>query len=65
MELETQERTTAASRRHIGDQTIEVSAGQTLKIETSPDGIEVLSVDCPAGKSWTVHIQVTINEIDQ
>lgn len=64
MDLVTHERTTAASRQHTGDQVIMVSAGQSLKIETSPGGEEVLNVECPAGSSWTVHITIAINELD-
>lgn len=35
-----------------------------LKIETSPDGEEVLKVTVPAGKSWTVQLVVDITETD-
>lgn len=43
---------------------ITVTEGQTLKIETSPDGEEVLAEVCPAGETWTVtiHIQISITD---
>lgn len=44
----------------VGD--ITVTAGQTLKIETSPDGEDILEEICPEGQVWTVtmHIQISI-----
>lgn len=43
---------------------IVVSTGQNVKIETSPDGEEILDVECPEGKSWSVRIIVEITETD-
>ena len=43
---------------------IEVTSGQTLKIESSPAGEEVLSAEVPAGKKWTVYVKVDIQESD-
>lgn len=45
-----------------GSATVNVSAGQTLKIETSPDGIEVVEIVCPDGKKWSLHISVFVEE---
>lgn len=50
--------------KKAGSETIAVAAGQTLKVETSPDGEEVLEVTCPAGKAWLVSIVVDITETD-
>lgn len=43
---------------------ITVTGGQTLKIETSPDGEEALAEVCPEGETWTVqiHIQISITD---
>lgn len=40
----------------------QVAAGKTLKIETSPDGIDILELTVPAGKSWEVHFSIEIVE---
>ena len=48
----------------IGRQNVEVFAGQSLKIETAPGGVEVLDSEVPAGKKWTVYIYVEIVETD-
>lgn len=42
----------------------EVNDGQTLKIETSPSGAEILSRSPPAGKKWNANIVVQIVETD-
>lgn len=43
---------------------IPLVAGQKLRVETSPDGEEILDVECPAGKAWTARIIVEITETD-
>jgi hypothetical protein len=43
---------------------ITIAAGQSLKIETSPDGEEVLDIACPVGKAWNARIIVEIDETD-
>ena len=43
---------------------IAVAVGQSLKIETTPNGIEVLNTECPTGKQWSVRIIVEITETD-
>ena len=48
-----------------GSQSFDVTAGQTLKMETSPQGIDVLNLDVPAGKKWRVEINVQITESDE
>ena len=42
----------------------QVDAGQSLKIESSPRGEEILDADCPAGKVWTVRIELSVIEQD-
>jgi hypothetical protein len=40
-------------------------AGQSLRLETSPDGEEFLNLECPAGKKWeTIHVSIVIHETD-
>ena len=41
-----------------------IATGKTLSIETSPDGVELLNITVPDGKTWTAHVDVTIVEID-
>ena len=43
---------------------ISVPAGQSLKIETGPEGEEILNEECPAGKAWSARIIVEITETD-
>jgi len=42
--------------------TFVIPAGKTLKIETTPQGEEILSETVPAGKTWTVSISVSVIE---
>jgi len=48
----------------LGNEDFNLSAGKSLKIESSPQGEEYLDVTVPEGKSWTVHIHLTIVETD-
>jgi hypothetical protein len=41
-----------------------VAAGQTLKIETSPQGDDLLELECPAGKAWLVYVRMEVRESD-
>lgn len=43
---------------------VEMSAGQRLKIETLPNGEEVLDVVVPDGKHWSVGIVVSVTETE-
>ena len=54
----------AAGTIMSGHEAVAVADGQSLKIETSPDGEEVLNAECPAGKAWSVQVDVTITETD-
>ena len=52
------------SRKLIGDEKIDAVAGQSVKIETSPNGEELLDITVPAGKKWYVTLYVKIEETD-
>jgi len=45
-----------------GSDTFTVAAGKHLIVETSPQGVEFLDVEVPAGKTWTVTVNVYIQE---
>ena len=47
-----------------GTETVLVPAGKHVKIETSPSGVEILDAVVPAGKAWTVTVNVYIVETD-
>lgn len=50
---------------HSGEQTgITVLAEQSLVIETSPHGAEVLNASPPSGKKWNVTCRIEIEETD-
>lgn len=42
----------------------EVKDGQSLRIETSPDGVELLVAAPAAGKRWEVTMSLNIKEFD-
>ncbi len=59
------ETTTPARVQHSGyDNDVIVSAGQTIKIETTPGGVEILNVVVPAGKQWSLNVSVDVRETD-
>ena len=41
-----------------------VAAGKTLKLETSPQGDDLLGIECPEGKSWMVYVRLEVCESD-
>ena len=41
----------------------EVPAGKTLKIKTSPSGLDILKEKVPAGELWQVHVNVHIEKL--
>ena len=55
---------TPAKVQLAGQGSYAVVAGQTLKIETSPQGEDILEASPPAGKKWTVSIKVNVEESD-
>lgn len=65
MELENRSISATSARiLKAGEETVEVTAGKSLVIETSPAGTEVLSEEVPTGKVWTATIKVDIIETD-
>ena len=53
---------THESKQHVLDiVSVVVAAGQTLTIETSPGGEELLLAECPAGETWDVSMHIQIN----
>ena len=62
MELQTQQiRQDVLSGTTVqrGDTVVAVAAGQSLKIETSPGGEEILDVVCPDGASVRITVEIT------
>jgi hypothetical protein len=51
-----------AGKYRVGGTTFTLVSGQTLKIETTPNGEEVLLETCPPGHTWEVSVTVTIHE---
>jgi hypothetical protein len=47
--------------RGIG--TFEATAGKTVKIETSPQGLSILNVQVPDGELWQVNINIQIEKL--
>lgn len=43
---------------------VEVAYGQVFRVETSPNGGELLSSGPPEGKRWVVYHKVAIQEFD-
>jgi len=50
--------------RKSGCTTVNIAAGQALKVETAPEGTEILAAVVPTGKVWTTTILVYIEERD-
>jgi len=63
-EISLNEAFVTAETRYSGQGSYSITAGKNLNIETSPNGEEILSVECPAGKSWEVTITIGIVETD-
>lgn len=51
--------TTVSNTRYLGQEAFDVSAGQHLKVETTPAGRDILDEICPAGYEW--HVEVSVN----
>ena len=52
----------AETSHSAGADTFSMAAGKSLRIETSPDGDEILDVEVPEGESWVVTIEVVIKK---
>lgn len=62
MAIELSETEHTANRVMTGSNIYAATAGQTLAIETSPNGEDILSEEVPVGKVWEVHLSVYIKE---
>lgn len=51
-----------AKTLRTGRETVVIPGGKNLKIETTPDGQEILNVAIPEGKTWTVQFNIEIFE---
>lgn len=60
--MELTEHITEAKVVRSGDETVVMTAGKRLKIETMPLGVEILSVIVPTGKQWSARIIVELTE---
>jgi len=60
--MELADKSQPAKNLLTGRQELVIPAGKTLKIETSPDGEDILSAEVPEGKSWSTIIIVEIAE---
>lgn len=52
------------TKKRNGQDAFNMVAGETLKVETSPGGEDILEVTVPAGKRWSVRVGVRISERD-
>lgn len=49
---------------YVGTSDFVVPAGKSLKIETIPEGEEILAFEFPGEKSWRVQVNLEITETD-
>jgi len=42
--------------------TLEVPSGKTIRFETSPNGVEIIDVDVPEGKTYNLQVHVVITQ---
>jgi len=54
--------TVTKNTQYLGQQAFDVSAGQSLKVETSPAGLDILNAECPAGYEWHVEVSVHVTQ---
>lgn len=64
MAMELSETNVSACKVMSGGEIENLAAGKTIKIETSPEGEEILEETVPAGKAWEVRIYISITETD-
>jgi len=64
MTIDLSELNVTAKDVFTGDDTFELVAGKSLKIETSPDGDDIYEGEVPAGKKWNVTVFLKIEETD-
>lgn len=56
--------TVPASVKKAGQGSYVIAPEQSFKIETSPDGEDILDISPPAGKKWTISCKINIEESD-
>jgi len=49
-----------AKTLYRGHGSVVVPPGKTLRIETSPEGVEILAVDVPADEEWVVNLNINV-----
>lgn len=54
-----------ACRKYVGSTVVEVPMGKSFKVELAPDGEEIVTFACEAGKKVTVTVSVAIEEVDE
>jgi hypothetical protein len=57
----------ATTQLHGADSGITIPGGKTLRIETTPDGVEILNTVLPAlaqGKQWSLSVGLDLREVD-
>jgi len=54
-----------AKSNYSGSGNVEATAGQHFKIETTPNGVDVLDVVVPQGKTWKVKMDISIEETEE
>jgi hypothetical protein len=54
-----------AKSRYQSSGNINMVAGQTIKVETSPGGEEFISWTVPVGKTWVIDMGITVHEEDE
>jgi len=47
-----------------GNSAFVATDGQVVKIETSPQGEEILNLTVPEGKVWSISVNLQITEVD-
>jgi len=60
--MELSDRSQPAKILRSGREELDIAAGKSLKIETTPGGEEILNAEVPAGKTWSTIIIVEISE---
>jgi len=60
--MELVDRSQPAKNLLTGRHKITIPAGKSLKIETSPDGEDILNAEVPTGKTWDVILIIEIVE---
>ena len=64
MPIDLSEKAVTAQTEFTGDDNFVLSAGKTLKVESTPDGEEHFNQVVPEGKSWAVTVFLKIVETD-